>query len=126
MQVGDTSSLIAYWEGESGTDIEPIEEGLQEQGLRLVPPVIAELFGDPTLTRGLREEILRLPVLPLLDGYWERVGNLRAGLIAKGRKAKLADSLIAQACLDHDALLIARDDDFGAFAKLAGLKLVLR
>ena len=64
-------------------------------------------------------------VLRILDGYWERVGDLRASLLSKGRKAKLADSLIAQVCLDHEALLIERDSDYQAFSELAGLKLAL-
>ena len=38
-------------------------------------------------------------------------------------KAGLADSLIAQSCLDHDLALITRDRDFRHFARHAGLRL---
>jgi predicted nucleic acid-binding protein len=38
----------------------------------------------------------------------------------------LADSLIAQSCLDHDVELLTRDPDFATFADLAGLKLFRR
>jgi predicted nucleic acid-binding protein len=47
---------------------------------------------------------------------------LRAGVIAKGHKAKLADTLIAQSCLDHGVALVTRDPDFARFAA-AGLRL---
>jgi predicted nucleic acid-binding protein len=42
----------------------------------------------------------------LIDGYWRRAGLLRAMLVKRGHKAKLADVLIAQSCLDHRVLLI--------------------
>jgi predicted nucleic acid-binding protein len=48
---------------------------------------------------------------------------LRAGLVAKGRKARLADALIAQSCLDHDIPLITRDKALQPIARSAGLKL---
>jgi predicted nucleic acid-binding protein len=43
--------------------------------------------------------------------------------LARGIKAPLADALICQSCLDHDAALITRDRDFRPFAKHCGLKL---
>jgi hypothetical protein len=89
-----------------------------------VPPVISEVLSDPALPGGVRGIVLRLPVLPILDGYWERVGGLRARMLERGRKAKLADSLIAQVCLDHGADLISRDDDFRTFRDLEGLRLL--
>ena len=51
-------------------------------------------------------------MLEVLDGYWERAGLLRAGTLARRRKAALADVLIAQSCLDHDVESITRDRDF--------------
>ena len=123
MLVADTSSLIAFFEGDDGPDVEILDKALEEKFLLLVPPVIAEILSEPELPRPVREQILALPVLPILEGYWERTGALRAALIAKGRKAKMADSLIAQACLDHQAELIERDEDYQAFAKYGGLKL---
>jgi predicted nucleic acid-binding protein len=44
-------------------------------------------------------------------------------LHAKRLKAKVADTLIAQSCIDHDVALITRDGDFRHFAKHCGLKL---
>lgn len=44
-------------------------------------------------------------------------------MIGAGHKAKLADTLIAQACLDHRVPLVTRDLDFRHFAA-AGLVLI--
>jgi predicted nucleic acid-binding protein len=123
MVVADSSSLIEYLGGGTGPDIDLIDEGLRLQTLHLVPPILTELLSDPALDVSVRDMILLLPVLPILDGYWERAGGLRSRLIARGRKAKLADSLIAQACIDHDAEIISRDADFRAF-RPEGLKLL--
>lgn len=60
-------------------------------------------------------------MLPIIDGYWQRAGDLRAQLLRGGFKAKLADCLIAQACIDSDATLITYDRDFRHFER-AGLR----
>jgi predicted nucleic acid-binding protein len=121
--LADSSSLIAYFEGASGPDLDILDRALEEKTLVMASPVVAELLSDPGLPASIREDLLALPVLPILDGYWVRVGELRALLFSRGRRAKLADSLIAQVCLDHESVLIERDDDYRAFARLAGLKL---
>lgn len=58
-----------------------------------------------------------------VEGYWERTGLLRAKILQQGYKARLADTLIAQNCLDHHALLITRDKDFKIYKEIAGLRL---
>lgn len=45
-------------------------------------------------------------------------------MLSQQLKAKLADTLIAQSCLDHDVTLVTRDDDFRHFAAARGLKLL--
>ncbi|MBI1884327.1 MAG: PIN domain-containing protein [Chlamydiae bacterium] len=59
------------------------------------------------------------------QGYWERAGFLRSHLLAKGEKARLADTLIAQSCLAHGIPLITRDQDFKRFAHASELKLLI-
>jgi predicted nucleic acid-binding protein len=71
----------------------------------------------------VRALLVGLPTLELVDGYWERAGLLRAKVLGRRRKARLADTLIAQSCLDHDVELVARDPDFAPFAVIGGLKL---
>ncbi len=50
-------------------------------------------------------------------------GSARRLRKQKGLRAKIADTLIAQSCIDHDVALITRDGDFRHFAKHCGLKL---
>jgi predicted nucleic acid-binding protein len=49
---------------------------------------------------------------------------LRAKVLAKRRKARLGDALIAQVCIDRGISLLTRDRGFRAFAEGAGLNLV--
>jgi predicted nucleic acid-binding protein len=44
-------------------------------------------------------------------------------LLARRLRARLADTLIAQSCIDNDVALITRDADFRHFAKYCGLRL---
>lgn len=85
--------------------------------------VLSELLSAPDLPADVKDLLVALPLLPMTDGYWERAGLLRARILSQGRRANLADTLIAQSCLDHDVELITRDADFRHFAGPAGLKL---
>ncbi len=119
----DTSSLIAYLGGSSGRDVEATDLVLAHHQGVLPPVVLSELLSNPQLAPSALQFFRELPLLDILEGYWERAGRLRAELISQGRKAPLADALIAQSCLDHDVALITRDADFGLFVRCAGLKL---
>jgi predicted nucleic acid-binding protein len=71
----------------------------------------------------MMETVLNFVLLPVLDRYWQRAGDARRLLRKNGYRAKIADALIAQSCIDHDVALITRDADFRHFAKYCGLKL---
>ena len=120
----DTSSWIAYFQDESGTDVVLVDQALADRQVCLPPSVLTELLSDPKLPTHVLSLLRVLPLLAPTDGYWERAGFLRAKLVAAKRKASLADTLIAQTCLDHDARLIARDADYRHFSRIAGLKLL--
>lgn len=120
----DTSSLIAYLCGADGGDIEAVEIALRSNQGVLPPIVLCELLSDPALPESTSRILRQLPLLPVAEGFWERAGLLRAKVIVKGRKAKLADVLIAQVCLDSDVPLITRDRDFRHIARLSNLKLL--
>jgi len=120
----DSSSWIAYLSGSGGPDVAAVEEALAQRQVCLPPVVLAELLSDPKLPARVASLLRELPLLDLFDGFWERTGLLRARVLAARRRARLADSLIAQSCLDHDLPLIARDSDFLHFARVAGLKLL--
>jgi predicted nucleic acid-binding protein len=121
----DTSSFVAYLSNEAGGDVDAVEVALAERQACLPPAVLAELLSDPRLPARTAALFRALPQLPVTNGYWERVGALRADVIAQGRKARLADALIAQSCLDHAVPLITRDADFRNFSKVRDLQLVL-
>ncbi len=125
MVCADTSSLDAYWAGSSGLDVEIVERALEGEDLALAPVCLCELLCSPHLSAAHEQALLKLPLLDVGPGYWERAGRLRANLIRKRYKPKVADTLIAQSCLDHDVPLITRDRDFAPFQKLVGLRLFL-
>jgi len=119
----DTSSLVAFLAGEGAADTRLIAHSLTADTLVLPPPVLAEIrsfrnFG-PT-----EDSVIGLaPLIPLAEGFWLRAGDNRRLLLTKGFKAKLADALIAQCCIDANAPLITRDDDYRHFARWCGLEL---
>jgi predicted nucleic acid-binding protein len=120
----DTSSLSAFLKGEEGGDVALLEEALADRQACLPPVVLTELLSDPKLSEHVRALFQQLPLLSIREGYWERAGALRAKVLERGRKAKLADTLIAQSCLDHNVPLISRDPDFRNFIEASGLKLL--
>ena len=120
----DTSSMIAYLEGAGGNDVTLIDHALLDQVAAFSPVTVTELLSARNLSGNLRETLLAIPMLSIQEGFWERAGLLRAKVLAKGSKAKLADTLIAQTCLDHQVPLVTRDQDFHIFKKLAKLHLL--
>ena len=119
----DTSSLVAFLSGEAGNDVESVDQVLELNQAVLPPVVLTELLSSPGLHRKVARLIQDLPVLEIQPGFWERAGMLRARILKKKLRARLADTLIAQSCLDHRTPLITRDTDFRHFATHGGLQL---
>ncbi len=124
MIAADTSSWVAFFEGDEGEDVVLLERALADSQLRLPAPVLTELLSNPRLDADTVQDLVELPLLEPTPGYWARAGRLRARVLARKRKARLGDALIAQLCLDSGARLISRDGDFAAFASAAGLDLM--
>lgn len=122
MIAADTSTWISFFEGEQGEDVAALAKALQSRQVVMPPPVLTELLSDPELPASVAQTLLELPLVSLKDGFWERAGRLRAKVLARKRKARLGDVLIAQCCLDADLALITRDGDFKTFS--AGLNLL--
>lgn len=120
----DTNCVIAYLAGDPGADVEFLDKLLERKMVALSPVVVAELLSDPALPTEAEMLIRSLPELHVAPGYWQRAGKLRAQLAQKGYKARLADTLIAQSCLDHQVPLLTRDLGFRRFAKVVGLQLL--
>ena len=124
MIAADSSSFIAHLSGSQGEDVDILDQAMSDHLVVIPPVVLVELLSDSKLPPVVSELLRLLPLLEIGDGYWERAGALRAKALSKGRKARLADTLIAQSCLDYNIPLIARDRDFRIFATFAGLKLL--
>jgi len=124
MIAADSSSIIAFLSGDSGTDVDSLEKALTVQTLMVPPVVLTEVLSDPKLPKQVGKIILGLPMIEILPGYWERAGKTRAKIISKALRVRVADALIAQSCLDYDIPLITRDRDFRHFEKFANLKVI--
>ncbi len=123
MIAADTSSLSAFLRGEKGRDVERLAAAFAAGELVLPAVVLTEILSDPEAGKAIDAHIPNLLVLDMHDGYWVRAGHARRLLKTRNYEAKVADALIAQACIDNNVALITRDADFRHFAKHCGLKL---
>ena len=119
----DTSALIAFLEGDKSDTAEAVGVVLAERQACLPPVALTELLSDPKLPKAVADLVTALPLLEVSDGYWARAGGLRSKVLAGGHRARLADTLIAQSCLDHGVSLVTSDRDFRHFSK-AGLRVL--
>ncbi len=102
-----------------------LDRALEDRQVLMAPVVLTELLSDPKLPSGVAETLSEVPLIEIRPGYWQRAGALRAKVLARRRKARLGDALIAQSCIDRGLPLLTRDRDFEAFARDADLDLVI-
>ena len=121
MIAADTSTWVAYLQGLTGDDTRMLDRALDDRQVLMPPAVLSELLSDPKLAAEAATALVELPLIEIEDGYWQRAGELRARVLAKKRKARLGDALIAQCCIDRGITLLTRDRDFHTFAESAGL-----
>lgn len=119
----DSSTLIAFIGGDPGIDVDLLDGAIVSNDITLPPVVLTEVLCQPHLPARHSSLIRTLATLEISDGYWLRAAELRGQIIGRKLKARLADVLIAQSCIDHGVALITRDTDFRHFAKHCGLKL---
>jgi predicted nucleic acid-binding protein len=119
----DTSTTLAYWAGERGDDVAALDKAIGEKRVALPPVVITELLSGRRTAAEVALALVDFPSLDILPGYWGRAGAVRRRILGHGLKARLADALIAQSCIDHDVPLLTRDADFRHYARHCGLKL---
>jgi|ERR1700739_4031033 predicted nucleic acid-binding protein len=125
MIAADTSTWVAFLEGEQGQDTQLLDRALEDREVLMVPVVLTELLSDPNLPSSVADTLSDVPMIEIEPGYWQRAGALRARVLSKRRKARLGDALIAQNCVDRGIPLLTRDRDFRSFIDAAGLDLVL-
>jgi predicted nucleic acid-binding protein len=125
MIAGDTSTWVAFLGGASGRDAQLLDNALQDHLVLMVPIVLTELLSDPKLPADVAETLSAVPLIEIASSYWQRAGVLRSMVLAKHRRARLGDALIAQSCIDRGIPLLTRDTDFRAFAEASHLDLIL-
>jgi predicted nucleic acid-binding protein len=119
----DSSTLIAFIQGAPGTDVDQFDRSLAAGDIAIPPVVLTEVLSDQALPVQHRAFILRLPRIEVSGGYWVRAASTRALLVGNRLRARLADTLIAQSCIDTELPLITRDKDFRHFVR-HGLRLM--
>lgn len=119
----DSSALISFLAGQAGPALEAVARAVDSNELRLPSVVVTELLSHPIKSADAERLIAGAPVLPIMPGYWVRAGQTRRSLLALGLKARLADTLVAQSCIDANLPLIALDGDFRHFVAHCGLQL---
>jgi predicted nucleic acid-binding protein len=120
----DTSTWVAFLQGDKGADVELLDLALRDQQVVMPPVVLTELLSDPKLLPGVAKTLCEVPLIETDAGYWQRAGHLRGRVLASRRKARLGDALIAQSCVDRGIPLVTRDRDFKAFAAAADLDML--
>ena len=98
---------------------------MRDRQVWMAPAVLTEVLSDPDLPKEVAQTFLDLPLIDVEPGSWQRAAVLRAKVLAKRRKARLGDAMIAQSCIDSGLPLLTRDWDFRAFAAAAGLSFVI-
>jgi predicted nucleic acid-binding protein len=124
--VADTSTWVVYLQGGEGPDVQLLDSALKDRQVLMAPVVLSELLSDPNLPSAVARTLSDVPMIETEAGYWQRAGALRAKVLAKRRKARLGDALIAQSCIDRGVPLLTRDRDFRSFAQSADLNLLVR
>lgn len=125
MIAADTSTWIAFLQGDDGDDARLLDKALEDRQVLMAPAVLTELMSDPKMPAHVAQTLAQLPLIEIESGYWQRAGALRAQALAKRRKARLGDALIAQSCIDRGIPILTRDRDFRAFAEAQGLDIVV-
>jgi predicted nucleic acid-binding protein len=125
MITADTSTWVAYLQGDDGEDTRLLDQALRDRQALMVPVVLTELLSDSGIAPNVAKTLSEMPRIELDSGYWVRAGFLRAKVLAQGLRARLGDALIAQSCIDRGVRLVTRDRDFRAFAESGGLVVLL-
>jgi hypothetical protein len=90
MIAADTSTWIAFLQGEPGKDVELLDRSLEDRHVLMAPPVLTELLSDPGISSDVSKTLSELPVIAIQPGLWKGAGALRATVLAKRRKAVIA------------------------------------
>jgi hypothetical protein len=68
MIAADTSTWIAYFQGEHGEDTELLDKALEDRQVLMAPVVLTELLSDPKIALDVAETLTRLPLIEIKPG----------------------------------------------------------
>lgn len=123
MIVADTSAILHFLHGFDSPAKLRVRSAFATEKLVLPPVVVTELISGPKPDPSLDRLLTRATTLDPRPGFWERAGLSRRRLLQRGLRARISDTLIAQAAIDEDAELISGDTDFRHFVDHCGLRL---
>jgi len=65
----DTSTWVAFLEGDAGEDAQLLDKALEDRQVVMVPVVLTELLSDPKLPAGVAETLSEVPLIEIGSGY---------------------------------------------------------
>jgi predicted nucleic acid-binding protein len=97
----DSSVLIAYLNGIKSNSSNAVDKALTDNIAILPPFVVSEVLSFKNTSKELEETLDTFPIIDILPSFWARAGKTRSQLLNLGYKARMANTFIAQACIDH-------------------------
>jgi len=80
MIAADTSTWIAFLEGERAPDTELLDQALRDRQLLMVPVVLTELLSDPKVPVQVARTLCDVPAIEIGSEYWQRLnGRVKSG-----------------------------------------------
>jgi predicted nucleic acid-binding protein len=120
----DTSALMAFIEGEEGSDL--VEEALKREDTLLPWPALLEVYYVTLRENGQAEANQRYALIRQLpvEIQWEmdEPTLLTAGKIKAEHRISLADAMIAAFAIRQGAILVHKDPEFETLAGLVPMK----
>src|ERR1700689_2184334 len=87
MIAADTSSWIAFLEGDRGEDTMLLDKALADRQVWMIPVVLTELLSDPGLPPAVAETLAEVPLIEIEPGFWQRAGALSEGIVQAPQSA---------------------------------------
>ncbi len=122
----DTSVWVDFLRGISNPRVSLLESLLHDGEAYLCEVTYAEICvgaKSPQQFQKFAQSFAGLPFLSLPNHWHQEIARMGYVLKSKGRKAFIADLLIALVALHHRVPLLSKDKDFEVFRALFGLRL---
>ena len=76
MIAADSSTWVAFLQGDGGEDLQLLQKALQDRQVLMAPAVLTEVLSAPQLPSSVAATLSEIPLIEVTDGYWERAGML--------------------------------------------------